>query len=138
MLFVWRNSRGSQILRLPILHRILSKLCMKAQRKLRLTNFLQPFSLPCLFIFPLPSALISLFNFSFIFLYFASSYLHPSYYKFVILSFILCINLLPHKKILSLSLSLSLNFLVDFLFFLHLYFRLINFCVYKFLCFLEV
>ena len=56
-------------------------------------------------------------------------------YIYIVLSFILCI-ILPHKKnvislSLSLSLSFSLNFLVDsvFLFFLHLCFRLINFCV---------
>ena len=54
-------------------------------------------------------------------------------YIYIVLSSILCI-ILPHKKnviSLSLSLSFSLNFLVDsvFLFFLHLCFRLINFCV---------
>ena len=36
MLFLWKNLRESLILRLLILHGIFSKLCMKAQRQLRL------------------------------------------------------------------------------------------------------
>ena len=94
---------------------------------------LQSFSLPYLFISTLPSTLISLFLFPFIFLYFCLFLFTPSYYKFVTISFILC-KVFPHKKKrfpLSLSLSLSLNFLVDFyfLFFLHLYFKLIIFYI---------
>ena len=46
------------------------------------------------------------------------------YNKFVILSSVFCI-VFRHKKVIS----LSHNFLVDFLFLLHLYFRLINFCI---------
>ena len=56
-----------------------------------------------------------------------------SYYKFVILCSILCI-VFPHKNVIYLSLSLSLSifceFLFLFLFFLHLCFRLINFCIF--------
>ena len=109
---------------------------------------------------PLPSTLILLYIFPFIFLYFVSSsfpllpfhlpttlnlnitihlFLHlslfclfiftSSYYKFVILFSILCI-IFPHKKVyLSLSLSLSHNIFWSIFFFLHLYFKLINFCV---------
>ena len=110
---------------------------------------------------PLPSTLILLYIFPFIFLYFVSSsfpllpfhlpttlnlkitihlFFHlslfclfiftSSYYKFVILFSILCI-IFPHKKIsLSLSLSLSLSqYFLEYFFFLHLYFKLINFCV---------
>ena len=96
---------------------------------------------------PLPSTLILLYIFPFIFLYFVSSsfpllpfhlpttlnlnitihlFLHlslfclfiftSSYYKFVILSSILCI-IFPHKKVyLSLSLSLTIFFGVFFFF----------------------
>ena len=88
-------------------------------------TLLQPLSLPYLFISPLPSTLISFFLFSFIFLYFCLFLFTTSYYKFVTNSSILCI-VFPHKKMV-LSLSLSLNFLVDFLFFLYLYVRLIIF-----------
>ena len=58
--------------------------------------------------------------------------LTTSYYKFFILSFILCI-FFPYKRVISLSLSLSLSLSIFwwiFLFFLHLHFRLINFCVF--------
>ena len=51
----------------------------------------------------------------------------PSYYKFITISYILCIDFL-HKNRFSLSLSLSI-FLMDFLFFLHLCFRLIIFYI---------
>ena len=87
-------------------------------------HFLRPFSISYLFISPLPFTLISLFIFPFIFFFFCPFLFTLSYYKFVILSSILYI-LFPHKK----RLSLSLKFLVDFLFFLHLCFRLINCCV---------
>ena len=65
---------------------------------------------------------------------FLSLLIHLSYYKFVTISFILCI-VFPYKKkkVLSLSLSLSHthNFWVNFyfLFFLHLCFRLIIFYI---------
>ena len=90
---------------------------------------LQSFSLPYLFIFPLPSTLISFFLFPFIFLYFCLFLFTLFYYKFVTISSILCI-VFSHKKKLF-SLSLFLNFLVDFflLFFLHLYFKLIIFYI---------
>ena len=81
---------------------------------------LQSFFLPSLFISTLPSTLISFFLFPFIFLYFCLFLFTPSYYKFFIISSILCI-VFPHKKkkkVPSLSLSLSLNFLVDFFIFL--------------------
>ena len=55
------------------------------------------------------------------------------YYKFVIISSILYI-IFPHKNVISISLSLSLSHTIFwwiFLFFLHLCFRLINFCVFK-------
>ena len=88
---------------------------------------------PYLFISPLPSKLISFFLFLFIFLYFCLFLFTPFIYKFVDISSILCI-IFPHKKkkkkrkgSLSLSLSLSLKLLVDFLFFLHICFRLIIF-----------
>ena len=58
-------------------------------------------------------------------LLFLSLLIHTIFYKFVTTSFVLCI-VFPHKKD---SLSLSLNFLVDFLFFLHLCFRLIIFYI---------
>ena len=84
---------------------------------------LQSFSLPYLFISTLPSTLISLFLFPFIFLYFCLFLFTPSYYKFVTISFILC-KVFPHKKKrfpLSLSLSLSLfKFFGGFLFFIFL------------------
>ena len=88
---------------------------------------LQFFSLPYLFIYPLPSILILFILFSLIVLYFYLFLFTPSYYKFVTISFILCI-VFPHKKKKG-SLSLSLNFLVDFFFPLHLYFRLIIFYI---------
>ena len=87
---------------------------------------LQSFSLPYFFISPLPSTLISFFLFPFIFLYFCLFLFTPSNYKFFTISSILCI-VFPYKKKVP---SLSLNFLVDFfLFFLHLYFRLIIFYI---------
>ena len=62
-------------------------------------------------------------------------FLFPSsYYKFTILYFILYIVFHTHK-VISLSVSLSkkkkFHFFVDFLniFFLHLYFKLMNFCI---------
>ena len=64
-------------------------------------------SFPYIFISPVPSTLLSLFIFPFIFLYFCLFIFTSSYCKFVILSSILCI-VFPHKK-LSLSLSLSLS-----------------------------
>ena len=88
---------------------------------------LQPFSFPHLLISPLPFTLISFFIFPFIFLYFCLFLFTPSYYKFVTISFILCI-VFPYKKnVLSLALSLSLSlthththtkFLGGFLFFI--------------------
>ena len=76
-------------------------------------HFLQTFTFPYLFIYPLPSTLISLSFIlsSFIYLFLFTS----SYYKFFILFSILCI-VFPHKKVISPSLSLSLKFLVDFYF----------------------
>ena len=64
---------------------------------------LQSFSLPYLFIFPLPSTLISFFLFPFIFLYFCLFLFTSSYYKFVIISSILYI-VFSHQKTGSLSL----------------------------------
>ena len=87
---------------------------------------------PYLFISPLPSTLISFFLFPFIFLYFCLFLFTHFYYKFFTIYSILCI-VFPHKKKrfpLSPSLSLSKffgGFL--FLFFLHLYFRLIIFYI---------
>ena len=78
--------------------------------------FFQFFSLPYLFISPLPSTLISFSLFPFIFFYFCLFLFTPSYCKFVTISFILCIVFPYQKKKGSLSLSLSLNFLVDFFF----------------------
>ena len=66
---------------------------------------LQPFSLPYLFISSLPSKLISFFLFPFIFLYFCLFLFTSSYYKFVAISFILCIAFLDNKKVVSLSFS---------------------------------
>ena len=86
---------------------------------------LQPFSLSYLFISPLPSKLISFFLFPFIFLYFCLFLFTSSYYKFVTVSFILCIVFPHNKKVLSLSLS---NFWWIF-FFLHIYLRLIIFYI---------
>ena len=122
----------------------------KGERKIEIFTLLQPFSLPYhfisplllqsfsllyFFISPLPSTLISFFIFPFIFLYFCLFLFTLSYYKFVTISSILYI-VFPHKKkvpslSLPLSLSPSLNFLVDFyfLFFLHLYFMLIIFYI---------
>ena len=70
-----------------------------------------------------------LFLFLFISLYFCLFIFTLSYYKFVTISSILYI-VFPHNK-KALSLSLSINFLVDFyfLFFLHFYFRLIVFYI---------
>ena len=70
---------------------------------------LLPFSLLDLFIFSLPSTLISFFLFPLIFLYFCLFLFTPSYYKFVtIFTSILCIVFpLKKKKRGSLSLSLS-------------------------------
>ena len=79
---------------------------------------LQPFSLSYIFISPLPSKLISFFLFPFIFLYFCFFLFTSSYYKFVTISFILCIVFPHNKKVLSLS--LSLKFLVDFFFLAYL------------------
>ena len=87
-------------------------------------SFTIPFSLSYLFISPLPSILIALlFIFPFIFPYFVSSYSHHFTINLSFFSSILCI-VFPHKKILSLS-----QFFGWFFFFLHLYFRLINFCI---------
>ena len=69
------------------------------------------------FIFPLLSTLISLFIFPFIFLYFVYSYSHPFTINLSFFSSILCKVLFLHKKKNYLSLSLSHNFLVDFLYF---------------------
>ena len=69
-------------------------------------TLLQPFSLPYLFISPLPSTLISFTLFPFIFLYFCLFLFTPSNYKFVTISSILHIAI-PHKNRLFLSLSLS-------------------------------
>ena len=95
-------------------------------------TLLQPFSLPYLFISPLllqlfsisfifisllPSTLISFFLFSFIFFYFCFFLFTHFYYKFFIIFSILFI-VFTHKKKSSLSLSLALNFLVDFFIFL--------------------
>ena len=78
-------------------------------------TLLQPFFLPYLFISSLPSTLISFFLFPFIFIYFCLFLFTHSYYIFVTISSILCI-VFPYKK--RFSLSLSLNFLVDFFIFL--------------------
>ena len=67
---------------------------------------LQYFSLHYLFIFPLPSILISFFLFPFIFLYFCLFLFILSYYKFVTISSILFIVFLTKQRF-SLSLSLS-------------------------------
>ena len=92
------------------------------------------FLLSYLLISSLPSTLISLFLFPFIFLYFCLFLFTPFYYKFVTISFILFIVFPHQKKVLSLSPSLSLslsNFFGGFfLFFLHLYFRLIIFYIF--------
>ena len=81
---------------------------------------LQSFSLPYLFISPLSSILISFFRFPLIFLYFWLFLFTLSYYKFIVISSILC-TIFPHKKkFVSLSLSLSLKFLVDFFFLAYL------------------
>ena len=80
-------------------------------------TLLQPFSLPYLFISPLPSTLISFTLFPFIFLYFCLFLFTPSNYKFVTISSILHIAI-PHKNRLFLSLSLSLNFFGGFFIFL--------------------
>ena len=105
--------------------------------RLQLSHINAAVSLPFLFsiyFYPrLLSTLVSLFLYPFIFLYFNSSYFHcltinlsfsPLFY--------LCI-VFPHKKILSLSLSLYIYIYIHFFwwifFFLHLYFRLITFCV---------
>ena len=87
---------------------------------------LQPFSLPYLFISSLSSTLISFFLFSFIFLYFCLFLFTPSYYKFAT-NFSILYMVFPHKK--RLSLSLSLNFLVDLFYFSCIYFRLIIFYI---------
>ena len=71
--------------------------------------FFQFFSLPYLFISPLPSILISFSLFPFIFFYFCLFLFTPSYYKFVTISFILCIVFPCKKKRFPLSLSLSLS-----------------------------
>ena len=92
-----------------------------------ISPLLQFFSLPYFFISPLPSTLISFFLFPFIFLYFCLFLFTLSYYKFVTVSSILCI-IFPHKKKKG-SLSLSKFFSRFFLFFLHLYFRLIIFYI---------
>ena len=85
---------------------------------------LQPFSFPHLLISPLPITLISFFILPFIFLYFCLFLFTPFYYKFVTISFILCI-VFPYKKKGSLSIPLSLSltdtqFLGGFLFFIFL------------------
>ena len=67
---------------------------------------LQLFSLSYIFISPLSSTLISFFLFPFIFLYFCLFLFTLSYYKFVIISSIICI-VFSHQKNGSLSLSLS-------------------------------
>ena len=86
---------------------------------------LQSFSLPYLFNSPPSSKLISFFLFPLIFLYFRFFLFTPFYYKFIAISSILYI-LFPHNKKV---LSLSLKFLVGFLFFLHICFRLIIFYI---------
>ena len=70
---------------------------------------LQSLSFPHLLISPLPFTLISFFILPFIFLYFCLFLFTPSYYKFVTISFILCVVFPYTKKVLSLSLSLSLT-----------------------------
>ena len=94
-------------------------------------HFFQLFSIPYLFISPLPFTFISLFIFPFIlfFFFFCLFLFTLSYYKFVTLFHSLHTFPSPKKKKKG-SLSFSI-FLVDFyfLFFLHLCFRLINFCV---------
>ena len=114
--------------------------------------FFQFFSLPYLFISPLPSTLILFSIFPFIFLYFCLFLFTLSYYKFVTISFILCI-VFPYKKKGSLSLSLSLThtptifeqififyfiflaslFQVDNFLYSLIYFRLMRFSVFFFL-----
>ena len=82
-----------------------------------------------IFIYSLPSTLISLFNFPFIFIYFVSSYSYPLIINFS-LSFLLYIsmhNFPSQKKVISLS-----QFFVGFFFFsLHLFFRLLIICIFK-------
>ena len=63
------------------------------------------FSFSHLLISPLLSTLISFFIFVFIFLYFCLFLFTLSYYKFVTISFVLCI-VFPNKKKGSLSLSI--------------------------------
>ena len=87
-----------------------------------------------IFIFPLLTTLISLIIYLFIFLYFWLFLFSFSYQEFPILSHILCIVFTYTKDYLSLSLSLFLSFffwwIFYFLFFMHLYFTLMNFCVF--------
>ena len=64
---------------------------------------LQPLSFPHLLISPLPVTLISFFILPFIFLYFCLFLFTPSYYKFVTISFILCIVFPYKKKVFSLT-----------------------------------
>ena len=71
---------------------------------------LQLFSLPYLFISLLPSKLISFFLFPFIFLYFCLFLFTFSYYKFVVISSILCITFPHNKKVVSFSLKLLVDF----------------------------
>ena len=96
----------------------------------RYLYFLQQFSLHSPFISLLSSTLISLFLFPFIFLYFVTCYSHSLTINLSPSSILYILFLHPKKKKKKGSLSLSI-FLVDFyfLFFLHLCFRLINFCV---------
>ena len=109
------------------------------------SNFSPPFYL---FISLLLSTLISFFLYPFIFLYFLLFLFPTSYYKFTILFSILFIvfshtkcyfslflSLILHtQKIIFLSFSFSFFFFIfgEFfnIFFLHLYFRLINFWYY--------
>ena len=85
---------------------------------------------PYPFHLPKPFTLISLFIFPFIFIYFVSYYSYLLIINFSLsFLFYIFIHNFPSQK----RLFLSINFLVDFfiLFFLHLCFRLLIFCIFK-------
>ena len=92
-----------------------------------LSNFFYPFYL---FISPLLSTLISHLLYPFIFLDFLLFLFPSSYYKFTILFSILFIIFFTHKR-LFLSHFFFFHFWEGFLniFFLYLYFMLMNFCI---------
>ena len=93
-------------------------------------TFPPTFLIPFTFHLPTTLYLISLFIFPFIFIYYVYSSSYPPIINFS-LSFLSYTSMhnFPSQK----RLFLSLNFLVDFyfLFFLHLYLRLLIFCIFK-------